>query len=152
MPAAAGCRRHKMVTGQQIADKALEAVGTPWKHQGRLVKLGLDCIGLILWVARQLGISEYEPPPYDKWALWFEFLPFMRQNMTEVPLTDIKVGRALAFRQNKYPCHCGIITKVSPQVRFVHSAANRRVVVEEEYTEFWKKATVAVFRFPTVED
>lgn len=141
-----------MVTGQDIASKAREAMGTRWHHMGRLAGHGLDCIGLILWTARQLGLSDFEPPPYGKTSHWHEFIITFRQNLKEVRIDALQVGDVLTFRQLVYPCHCGIVTEVTPHsIRFIHSYALRKKVVEEEYTPIWKKATVAAFRFPNLE-
>jgi len=42
---------------ERIILTARSCVGSPFRHQGRNLEKGLDCVGLILYVARQLGIS-----------------------------------------------------------------------------------------------
>ena len=42
---------------EQIVSVARAAVGTPWHHQGRVAGLGLDCIGLLVHVARELDLE-----------------------------------------------------------------------------------------------
>jgi len=42
---------------EQIVSVARAAVGTPWRHQRRVAGLGLDCIGLLVHVARELDLE-----------------------------------------------------------------------------------------------
>jgi hypothetical protein len=41
----------------KIAIKAREWLGTPFKHQGRLKGVGVDCLGLLIGVAGELNIQ-----------------------------------------------------------------------------------------------
>ena len=52
-----------MLNRAQIISKAREYVGTPVIHQGRVKGVGIDCVGLIVCVAKELGICIIEPPP-----------------------------------------------------------------------------------------
>lgn len=134
---------------KEFVAKAREALGTRWVHQGRTLH-GLDCIGLILWDARQFDLNHFEPPPYGRRAEWGKFVGFFRQHTTEVKLVDMQPADCLVFRQSIFPCHCGIVTEVGDDPKFIHSNATRRRVVEERYTRPWRSSTVAVFRIPGV--
>ena len=139
------------VTRAEFVAKAREAMKTPWKHQGRVVPHGVDCIGLILWTLRQTDLNHYEPPPYPKEARWNEFIGYFRANLEEIRLKDLQPADVLIFRQSIYPCHCGILTEAGDVPRFIHSYLLRRRVVEERYSEFWKPITVTAFKIPGVD-
>lgn len=136
-----------------IVASARECIGTPWVHLGRTVGQRLDCVGVVLHVLRKHGMSNFEPPAYQRRAQWGEFLPYFQQELAEVPRAEMLPGDVICFRQEKYPCHCGILTyprseRLPP--RFVHGYALRRQVVEQEYSQEWRSLTRAVFRFPGV--
>jgi len=140
----------KTVTAAEFVAKAREAIGTPWHHQGRVVPIGVDCVGLLLWTLRQLDINHYEPPPYPRTALWGQFIGYFRNHLIEVPITDLRPGDVLIFRQSVYPCHCGILTEAGADPKFIHSYLTRKKVVEERLTMQWKPVLVTAFRVPGV--
>jgi cell wall-associated NlpC family hydrolase len=43
------------VTQEDVVSEARKWVGTPFRHQGRLRSVGVDCAGLILGVGKALG-------------------------------------------------------------------------------------------------
>lgn len=140
-----------MVTQAEFVAKAREALGTPWHHQGRVVPIGVDCVGLLLWTLRQLNINHYEPPPYPRTAHWNEFIQYFRAHLKEVPIPEMQPADVLIFRQSVYPCHCGILTQGGDDPRFIHSYLTRKKVVEERLSDFWMPVLVTVFRVPGVE-
>jgi cell wall-associated NlpC family hydrolase len=138
-----------MVTAADVVSKAREAAGTPWRHQGRLVPLGVDCGGLVLWTGRQLGLIDpnFEPPPYQESAKWDEFLGHFEAHLDRVDRRAPRAGDVLVFRQFIYPCHCGIMTEDGGIPMFIHSYRTRDKVVEEVYMSPWVSLTRAVFRY-----
>lgn len=138
-----------MVARELIVPKAREALGTPWKHQHRLVPLGVDCAGLVLWTGRQLGIAESfeEPPAYPKESQWDGFLQYFRDHMDEIKVSDVLPGDVYIFRQHIFPCHCGIATEIGDDPKFIHAYALRKRVVEERYALEWPGLTRTAFRY-----
>lgn len=141
-----------MPTQKEIIAAAEKTLGTPWFHLGRSVPHGLDCIGMILWVSRHVNFSHYEPPEYPRDAIYYQFEKEFDRFLIRVDKRDYKPGDVVVFRQDIFPCHCGIISwpRATGEDRFIHAFAKRKKVVEEVYTNSWKKLTRAVFRFPEV--
>jgi len=135
-------------TPEEFVETARLALGTPWVHQGRVVPHGVDCIGLFLWDLRQHNINHYEPPPYPMRAKWHQFVGYFRDHLEEVPLPNIRVSDILIFRQAVYPCHCGIVTQLGDDPKFIHAYRPRKMVVEERYAPDWRMSTVTAFRVP----
>ena len=48
-----------------IVDQARGYLGTPFLHQGR-TRHGLDCVGLVIRVAHDLGLSDYDIDHYAR--------------------------------------------------------------------------------------
>jgi len=139
---------------KDIIDAAKLTLGTPWTHEGRHVPRGLDCIGVVLWVCRKTGFSDYEPPSYPRTAQWYEFEREFQKFLIQIPVGQERPGDVLIFRQEIFPCHCGIMSDPRPtgEPRFIHGYLPHGKVIEEVYSAEWKKLTRAVFRFPGLED
>lgn len=138
-----------MATSNDIIAAARFCIGTKWMHQGRKPNVGIDCVGIPLWCGNSLGIFNppYEPPPYQREAHWEEFVGNFQEQCAEKDVREAAPGDILCFRQDKFPCHCGILTADGT---FVHAFLLRKKVVEERYTDQWKRETRAVFSFPGV--
>ncbi|MBI1313693.1 hypothetical protein GC176_20565 [bacterium] len=143
-----------MVKRAEIIEAARSCLGTKWVHQGRVPGQGIDCAGVILYTGKVLGVTDYEPPPYQRNAKWNEFLKHFQLCFEEIQIADVRPGDILVFRQEVFPCHCGIMTDPDEQgnLRFVHSYLIRHKVVEERYSNEWRTLTRAAFRYPGVED
>mgnify|MGYP003457874926 CR=1 FL=1 len=66
----------------EITAAALSMVGSPFHAQGRLPGIGLDCIGVIVCVARALNIPHTDVTAYP-----------MRPNGMLMPILDTKLVR-----------------------------------------------------------
>lgn len=140
-----------MVTQAEFIATLREAIGTPWHHQGRVVPIGVDCIGLLLWGLRKLKLNDYEPPPYPRTAQWGLFIQYFRAHLIEVSINDLRPGDVLIFRQSVYPCHCAILTEAGDDPKMIHSYLLRRKVVEERFDkDAWRPVLVTAFRVPGV--
>jgi cell wall-associated NlpC family hydrolase len=99
--------------GAAIVAAARECVGTPFRHQGRLPKIGLDCAGLVIYAARAQGLpvidfKGYPDRPFDG------MLKRMLDSQTcirEIYITDIQPGDLLLMRVNHDPQHLAIVSE-----------------------------------------
>lgn len=136
----------------EIVSKSREYLGVRWRHQGRLKSKGpsggVDCAGLIIKVAHELGIFDYDFTNYERQGEWSDFIGHFRNVMDEIKIVDIKPGSVLILRERSYPCHCGIATDWEPGNKsFIHGFALAHCVVEQEYDEEWRGLTVAAFDY-----
>jgi cell wall-associated NlpC family hydrolase len=125
-----------------IVETARTWLGTPFHHQGRVKGAGVDCIGLVIGVARELGI----------WAPDFDYRDYGRQPNNGVLLREIskhcepctmEEGCILLMRWFKEPQHVAIYTGGT----IIHSAETFGKVVEHGYDRKWAKRTVHAFRY-----
>lgn len=138
-----------MVTTTQIVDEARKWKGVPWRHQGRTER-GIDCAGLVVCVAKELGLSDFDTTDYQRTAQQHKLLGYFREHMDARPLKDVRPGDVILFRDSAYPCHVAMVGESNGRLSIIHAHAERRVVLEEPLTEHWRGKWVAAFRFKGV--
>lgn len=140
-----------MVIRADVVNETREWKDVPWRHEGRN-KNGVDCVGLVAVVAWNLQLSNYDFHGYTRQPSNLELLKHFRLNMREKHIPEVKVGDVVAFRDNKYPFHVGIIGEKYGQFSLIHAYAGRKKVVEELYGPEWSKLALACFEFHGLED
>jgi len=145
-----------------IAEQAASYVGAPFKHQGRL-RSGLDCIGLAVAVARDLGllserrdicdrripIAAFDEPNYSREPTEASIVAPLEKFLDKLEdAADINVGDILLFRIARRPQHIGIVHHISADaVYFVHAYQPARKVRMDDMGTRWKKRLISVYRF-----
>lgn len=96
--------------GHEIAEAALSLVGTPYRHQGRLPSVGLDCAGVVLAALASAGIAASEPGPYRVDPDPAVLAVSLATSCAAVPDGDIRPGDVLAFslREGAPPKHLAV--------------------------------------------
>lgn len=133
----------------QIIQTAKSYVNTPYCHQGRVKNAGIDCCGLIICVARELGLSDYDVTGYTRYADGVDLLKeFTSQcEETEDPLP----GDILIFKIKRSPQHCGVISKLDGYISLIHAYSSVGKCCEHVLDEFWLQRVVKAFKFPHVQ-
>lgn len=130
----------------EISAAALAMVGTPFHAQGRLPGVGLDCIGVVVCIARQLSIPHSDLTAYP-----------MRPNGMLQPLLGAQLvrvhrepqeGDVLLMSFVGEPHHVAVMVEGD---RIVHAYATVRKCVLQSYTDHWRSKVRAVYEFPGVE-
>lgn len=139
-----------VLTRQDIVDEARKWMGTPFRHQGRAAS-GIDCCGLVIRVANDLDVSDYDTTGYSRRTTGEQFINHFRAaGLIEKPVGMMKHGDVILTRDGRFPCHCGFVVDRGKQHwTIIHAYARKRAVVESTVTSFLSKA-VAVFEFPEV--
>lgn len=129
-----------------ISKAALAMVGTPFHAQGRMPHIGLDCIGVVVCVARELGLPHSDVAAYP-----------MRPNGMLRPILEEQLVRAhreplegdvLLMSFAGEPHHVAVMVDGD---RIVHAYATVRKCVVQSYTDHWRAKVRAVYEFPGVE-
>ena len=136
----------EIITSERIIAEARGWLGVPWRHQGR-TRRGVDCVGLVVCVARGLDLSDYDSTGYGRRAQGQGFVEHFRSNMDAVPIPDAGPGDVLVFADHAYPCHCGFLTERLGHPHLLHAHATRRKVIEEPYAGEWPARVKFAFRF-----
>lgn len=149
------------ITPEQIAAQARTWLGTRYHHQGRLKKSargpgGVDCIGLIIGVAEELGISDGNGNPlvqadeknYSMYPEKGRLVGAISSHMREVPIQKMAIGDILLFKTFKDPQHVGLLTQYpGGGPGLIHCNSSAGMVVEQPFSMTWVKMLTHVYRF-----
>jgi len=139
------------MTREDVIRYARMWLGTPYVHQGRLMGVGVDCIGLVAGVGQYFGLPYedrrgYAPTGQGDFYLTNEFVKWMDPVYT----AHAQPGDVACFwvRKPTFICHCGILTPVG--LIHVHSIIGH--VAEHVMDAGWKKRFACAFRFRGMKD
>lgn len=138
-------------------------IGTPYHHQASTLRVGVDCIGLVRGVYRQLYGREPEALPAYRHD-WAEatgeeaLIEAARRHLDEIEPVDLTAGDIAIFRYRPRSVakHAGIIASepdvpANPSLTIIH-AVERQPVAEIALTSWWRRRIAAAFRFRGVID
>ncbi len=123
---------------------AREAIGTPFRHQGRSLR-GLDCAGLVMFVAAKFDIPYIDAGAYDRQPSngLLESMLDCQPSLERIDLANIAAGAVLAMRFKREPQHLGLFTGDS----LIHAYAVVGQVCEHAMTAEWRRRVVRAYRF-----
>lgn len=138
------------MTAGDIISAARQCLGTPFRHQGRLAGFSLDCAGVAVHVARQIGVghldvSGYGPVPsggYLERAL--DGQPCLER---VDGVSDRMPGDLLLMRFASDPQHIAIYTGDT----IIHAYEAAGLCCEHRLSSMWAARIVRVYRFRGVE-
>lgn len=141
-----------MVTRDDIVEAARAYIGVRWRHQGRTVRNGLDCFGLIIRVGEDVGMPvEDVPARYSRIAKGLDLVEQGKMRGLRVPLPEARPGDVLLLHQGVYPCHIAIRSEKRGKPYMIHSHAGRGRVMEEPILGEWERQLVMAFGWRGVE-
>lgn len=137
-----------MTTRAEIAAAALSLVGTPFHAQGRQAGVGVDCVGVVVVVARMCGLTVEDRAAYPMNPNG-EMPGELDARLTRV-YGEPQEGDVLMMQMKGMtsPHHVAIALSGN---RIVHAHNRAGKCVEQTYTRFWQSAVRAVYRFPGIE-
>lgn len=133
-----------------IVDTARDCIGVRWRHQGRSLH-GLDCAGLIIYVAKQTGRIPQDsfpgPTDYGRRPDGRRIFSkaFGLSGCEEIGFVSKQAGDILIFNENRFACHVGILTE---KETIIHAYAPRKKVLEEMFNHHWLSRLVTIYRLP----
>lgn len=150
-----------MATRKQVVEAARSYIGTPFNHQGRTKGVELDCVGLVLSVAEDLGIigrdgklvRRYDYRDYGPQPVGTEVLDHCKVRLVFKPIQDIKPGDVICTKIPENPTHTAIVSEMHGVLHMIHAySAGRQQCVEHIIDIKWRRRIVAAFAFPNIED
>jgi cell wall-associated NlpC family hydrolase len=131
------------MTSDDIINAARSQLGTPFRHQGRVPGLALDCAGLAAYVAKSLGCDYNEWPGYGRTPHRGLLQSVLDNQPCLVRVNDRQPGDLLLMKWNKEPMHVAICAGAT----VIHSYQAVGKVCEHDLDTEWQKRIVAVYRF-----
>lgn len=133
-----------MITSADVQAAALGWLGVPFAHQGRSKEHGVDCVGLVIGVAKQLGlvapasdVTGYRRAPDGS------MLPLCDAWMDRSPLDESHVA---VLRFSVAPQHLAILVPRGAGLSFVHALERNGCVVAHRVDDTWRRRIVATYR------
>jgi cell wall-associated NlpC family hydrolase len=145
-----------MVTRTKVVEQARSWIGTPYHHQARLKGVGVDCIGLIIGCAWELGLID---PSFDIRGYTKNpdgcLMELARQHMVEVPAESMQIGDVIVLSLITEPQHFGILGNYRHgglSIIHAYGAGRESCVIETRlmFTTVFKLASI--FALPGVTD
>lgn len=121
-------------------------LGTPFRHQGRLRGRGCDCAGLLIGVAHDLGLSDFDFTAYGHLPHADTLRRLCDAHMRPIPIADARPGDVLLMRWVDEPQHLAIVTDIG----VIHAYASARKVTEHGMDDAWRRRIVAAYALPGV--
>lgn len=125
---------------------AKSCLKTPFVHQGRIKGKALDCAGLAVTVARELGVEYTDFQGYGREPFNGELERVMDAQPGLVRVTDkadVRAGDILLMRFAREPQHVAICAGLI----LIHSYEAVGMCCEHVLTDEWRRRIVRVYRF-----
>ena len=123
-------------------EEARTWIGTPFHHQGRVKGVGVDCAGLIVGVARDLGIVNHTFTGYGREPNNGMLEKELGKYLTQIK--DIEPGCILLFRFKLEPQHLAIYTDKNT---IIHSYQSVGKCIEHILDDKWKRRIVSYWSY-----
>lgn len=139
-----------MISGAEIASVARAWVGVPFQHQGRN-RFGVDCVGLLVVVARELGIPHRDFVSYglrSRSGLMESLLA--EAGLARIPIDAAVAGDVLSFwwEARGVPYHAAVVAERDGHRTIVHAVMDTGRVVETTLSGRWLRRAVCGWRYP----
>ena len=133
-----------------IVARAREYVGTPYRRKGRSKDSGVDCIGLVICVAHDLGISPYDTGAYSDRPNVREFDRLMLEaGCRMLPHVQLASGDIVRLAMPRWPVHCAVYEEAADGSRWiVHAYLPHRKVTRDPLTPARESQVSSTWRYP----
>lgn len=132
-----------MVTGKQIVKQARTWIDTPFKHQGRLKGAGVDCVGLVIGVAHELDISNFDTANYSRVPNVSMMGKLLTEHLDEIAIDDAKDGDIYWMVVKSFPQHLAIKSDKG----IIHSTSAIGKCIETSLDDTLKAKIFKAFRY-----
>jgi hypothetical protein len=121
-----------MTLQERIVEEARSWLHTPFRHQGQVKHVGVDCAQFVALVAKGAGLPVEIPANYRPREDGTVMLKLLNEHMEMVPLEEVQPGDVLALcdealRDPDIPRHLVFVTDVTPKTLFIIHASERGI-------------------------
>lgn len=145
-----------MTDASGLVAAARQYLGVRFAHQGRSRHAGVDCLGLLLCVAEDVGLTlrNQDVRKYDRRDYGtFPDTLMLREQLEHAlePVDDMQVGDVALFCVQGRPQHLGLLSDypAEGELGLIHAYAPMRKVVEHRLDAAWRACIMQVFRIPS---
>lgn len=145
------------MTRDEVVAAARGWLGTRYAHQGRLRRVGVDCAGLVIGVARELGIVEkrFDVNGYARTPDGVSLMAECSRFMLRIPVRDGSPGDVIVGRFENDPQHLAFLGDyLHGGLSLIHAlnrSSGRGSVIEQRLDPRLPFKPVACFVLPGIE-
>jgi cell wall-associated NlpC family hydrolase len=132
-------------------------LGVRFRHQGRSRNEGVDCLGLLLAVARDTGLTLHSNSPdvFDRRDYTYRPDVTYLQSMLErllTPATTLEPTHIALLNIEGRPQHLAMLSDYPEigELGMIHAFAPARKVVEHRFDAHWQGQLHAAYQLPIV--
>lgn len=143
-----------MIPRSVIVETARTWIGTKWQHQARLKDVGCDCAGLVIGVAREVGIKgiDFDVTAYGRLPTGRELATHCGAHMRKVAKPEMQIGDVVLMKFEGEPQHLAILGNYHEGgLSIIHAYSLARKVVETRLDDLWSSRIVIAYGMPGVE-
>lgn len=135
---------------EDILKELFEHLDTPYKHQGRLKGIGIDCIGLIISIFKNCGYlnNMIDNKNYDRIPSSDLFLKHIEKHSYKIKKDEIQETDLITFKILEQVNHIGMIYKIENDIiYFIHAFQPAGKVVKDKIDLKWQRRIENFYRF-----
>lgn len=140
-----------MISREILIQEIKKYIGIPFLHMGR-GENGLDCIGLIYVVAKNLNlVKDYKIPPYNPTPDFNELYNQLKKcsDIQRILIKDSLPGDFFLISDQNLPCHFAFLIDKN---QMVHANRFRKKVVCHRISEEWRNKFRMAFSFKDLKE
>lgn len=134
---------------ENIVNEARSWKGTRFQHQGRLKGQGVDCVGFISEVAKNVGLLDVEIPadyaPTEDGKIMLQLLREHMELVEEMQPGDVIALCDPALREPSIPRHLAFVTEIRLNTTLICHASEHGVR-EHRMDGAWLKRIHSIWR------
>ena len=142
-----------MIARAAVVAEARRWIGTPYQHQGRMHGVGVDCLGMLICVARELGVvaTDFDINGYPRQPDGQTFQAGCAQYMLAIEAADALPGDVVSIAFNGHPMHAAILGDYAHGgLSMIHALFRARKVAEHRLDDLWLSRVVGWHRMSGV--
>lgn len=152
-----------MIDRHAILAAARPLLGLPFQHQGRGVRFadgtqsGVDCLGMILRVAWDVGIPLEDWQGYPATTDGTLLRQECQRQLVEIPVADAVPADVVQWAEPtpfggkpRPPCNLALLGWESGRVTMIHAMTRYGMVTTHDYSDVWPRLVRWAYRFPGV--
>lgn len=119
-------------TRKQIVEAAEKHLGLPFVHQGRCEKTGIDCVGLLVLIGREIGYPEiHDVEGYRRVPRPEVIKQVLAMNCDEIPIEQAGIGDFYFMRYGgRIPRHTAVIYS---ETELIHASKDGVRIEQKSY-------------------
>lgn len=135
------------MTADDIIAAARAWLKTPFHHQGRLVGVGCDCVGLVVGVAGALGVPVQDQSGYSRHPQGRALRAALDAQLLRIDA--LEPGAVVLMRIGREDRHVGIVGVADTgALSLIHAYQPAGEVVEHHLDTAWQRRIVQTYRIP----